>query len=1039
MSAGASNKLTAIFFDNRYLLALGIAVTLVAGLSAINGLPRLEDPVITNRSAQVLTVFPGASADRVEALVTEKIESELEEISQIKEIQSTSRSGISLITIEYKDAVQSDMVEPIASEIRDAVDAAAQEFPSEVLPPDFDNKRSTVAYTLLVALRWAEAAKGEEQLGILARRAEDLADRLRGVSGTQLVRVYGKPSEEITVEIQPEELAQRQLTSRDVAEALRRADVKVPAGLVRGGAANLLVEVDGRLDSLARVREVIVFQSEDQSRTIRLADIAQVTRSWTDPPEQVAFADGQRAILVAARVEDGGRVDQWDGAADQVLADFQANLGGRISAEVLYRQNVYTEARLSDLVGNLFLGAGVVLVVILLTMGWRRSLIVSTALPLTAAAVLFALSLQGGKLHQMSIFGMIIALGLLIDTAIVITDEVRKYLEKGKSRREAVIAAIEHLFVPLLSSTLTSVLAFLPILLLPGNAGDFVGSIGNSVILAISLSFVISLTLIAAMAGLFSSLPKTGGGRRRWRWLREGVSAPWFTRAMQGLIRQSIQRPWLGLLIGISVPILGFMAAAGLGSQFFPRTDRDMFTVQFDLPTVTSLERTVAVTAEMEALIREEAGIEHVHWLAGATFPPVYYNLIENRDNSPNYAMAAIKADSFESVDRLVPSLQKRLDEAFPEALVRVSKFAQGPPAPADVEIRLLGPDIATLQALGDEVQRRLGEHPDILHVESTLKRGEPKLWFNAQEERALTAGLSLQSIADQLQTHLEGLQGGSLIEAVEELPIRVRVPSERRREIDGVADLRLINDEGEPVPLRTVGGFELRPEAGAITRFNGERVNFVRGYSQVGALPIEITQQVLQELEESGFQPPAGYRLQVGGESENQAEALGNLQLYLPVIVTLTIAILILSFRSVRVAGILLLTAPLAVGYGLLATWVMDFPVSFNTILGCIGLVGLTFNDNIVALAALYADPQAKRGEIDAMTRQIMGIGRHLVSTTLTTIGSFLPLLLLIGGQFWPPLAIVLAGGVGGATLLAAVFTPALYRLVVARKYRTA
>ncbi|MDF1851822.1 MAG: efflux RND transporter permease subunit [Verrucomicrobiales bacterium] len=1033
-----SSRLIGLFFDNRYLLTLLMIVTLVAGLSAINGLPRLEDPVITNRNPIVITVFPGASAERVEALVTEKIEETLDEVDAIKNYDSTSRAGLSIFSIQLEDSVTKETVEPIHSEIRDALAEASATFPPEALPPFYDDNRNPVAYTLLVALRWEESEKGSDSLGILSRQAEELADRLRRVSGTELVRLYGQPAEEIQVTVRPNELAARGLTPRDVANALQRADVKIPAGQLRGDSADLLVEVTGQLDTLDRVREVIVQQASDGLATVRVGDLADVSRTWQDPPSQIAKTEGQRAIYVAARVAEDQRVDLWDSKANEVLTEFTGEIGNAIAVDTLFRQSDYTTARLGELTGNLILGSLVVVLVIFFTMGWRRSLIVSSALPLTAAATLFVVSMQGGKLHQMSIFGMIIALGLLIDTAIVITDEVRKFLAKGKNRREAVIAALRHLFVPLLSSTLTSVLAFMPILLLPGSAGDFVGSIGGSVIIAISASFLLSLTAIAAMAGIFSQAP--GKEKKKPllpRWMREGVEARWFSLGMKKIIHTSVRFPIVGLGLGAAIPVAGFLLAQTLGSQFFPRTDRDMFTVEISLPTVTTIEKTIEFADRAEALIREHEGIERVHWLAGASFPPVYYNLIEGRDNSSEYVMGVIDADRFETVNELVPRLQEQLDRAFPEALVQVKKFAQGPPANADVEFRIQGPSFATLQSLGDEVQRRLGEHPDIIHAESTLTRGEPKLYFETNEAEARAAGIDPSAVADQLQTNLEGLPGGSVIEAVEEMPVRVRVPDAGRDRIDVIADLRIVGRDGAQVPLRAIGEFQMRPETGVITRRNGERVNSVRGYAATGTLPIDITNEILADLEASEFSLPAGYRLDLGGEAENQGDAVGNLLLYLPVIVTVTIAILILSFKSVRIASILLTTAFLSVGYGLFATWVMQFPVSFNTILGCIGLVGLAFNDNIVSLAAIYSNRKARVGDVEAITEEILGCGRHLISTTLTTIGSFLPLLILIGGQFWPPLAIVLAGGVGGATFLAAVFTPAAYRLIAARKYR--
>ncbi len=1026
----------ALFFDNRYLLVLTMVVTFVAGLAAINGLPRLEDPVITNRAPLVLTRFPGASAEQVEALVTKKLEESLNEIDQIKNIDSTSRAGFSLISIELKDEVGKEDTVSISSEIRDKLSQASADFPPQISAPFLDDQRNAVAYTLITAIQWKAADDAEKSLGILSRRANELADQLRNINGTELVRIYGQPSEEILVTIDQEALAQQGLTAAAVAAALGQADVKLPAGQLRNNISTLQLEVDGEIENLDRIREIIVKQGEG-TRTVRVGDLARVERSWRTPPDQMGYTGGQRAIFVAARVAEAERVDLWDAKAKETLEGFRKTMGDTITAEPVFLQSDYTTERLGELAWNLVLGAAVVMVVILLTMGWRRSLIVSAALPLTAAGTLFVVSLQGGKLHQMSIFGMIIALGLLIDTAIVITDEIRIELAKGLKRREALVAALRHLTIPLLSSTLTTVLAFVPILLLPGGAGDFVGSIGGSVIVAVTVSFFFSLTVIAALAAIFSAPSEEGKKYRLPAWVREGIRAPWFTKPMMRIIGLAVKFPVLGILMGIAVPAVGLALAPTLGSQFFPRTDRDMFTIEVEMSSTTSIQETVKTTREIEKILREDESVERIHWLAGAVFPPVYYNIIEDKDNTPSYAMAVLKVRDFEVTTRLVPELQAKLDGKFPQARILVRKFAQGPPSAADVEMRITGPSISELQRLGDEARLKLAGQPQVLHTEVTMARGDPKFIFKPDEAAALAAGLTPTEISIQLQHLLEGVPGGSLIEAVEELPVRVRVGAEKRDSIEEIANLRLVGSDGALVPLRAIGKFHLEPETSAITRRNNERVNTILGYVSTDGLPIDITTATKKALDESDFKLPPGYQFSLGGESENQADAVGNLLLYLPVIVTLTIATLVLSFKSLRMALILLSIAPLAVGYGLLATWVIQFPISFNTILGCIGLVGLAFNDNIVVLAAIHADKDARRGDIEAIKRVVAGTGRHLVSTTLTTIGSFLPLLIIVGGQFWPPLAVVLAGGVGGATFLAAVFTPAAYRLIAARKYR--
>ncbi|MEM9080390.1 MAG: efflux RND transporter permease subunit [Verrucomicrobiota bacterium] len=1021
----------AVFFDNRYLLVLTIIVTFVAGYSALIGLPRLEDPVIVNRGPVVLTSFPGATADRVESLVTEPLEEQLDEIDAIKNVESTSRSGFSFINIELKDAIGHEDLDPILSQIRDKLRIASANFPAGAQEPFLDEQRSPVAYTRIVSLRFPEEIAEDENLGILARRAEVLSDAFFSINGTQLVRIFGQPEEEIEVRIDRDGLAERGLSPRDLVSALRKADVKIPAGQLRSTSSNLLLEIEGSFDSVQRIREVIVSRSEQADQFVRVADVASVKKTIRQPPTQIAFSGNQREILIAARVSENERVDLWNEKVTAMLAEFSQTQGSGIQLTSVFEQNEYTQSRLQELIGNLLLGVVVVLAVIFLSMGWKRAFIVGLAIPLTAGATLFIISLQGGKLHQMSIFGMILGLGVLIDSAIVITDEVRKELQLGLSKRDAVIKAVTHLFTPLLSSTATSILAFLPILLLPGSAGDFVGSISSSVIIALTLSFFFSMTVIAALAGLLSNSP--GKQKKNWlpRFAREGLELRWFGLFMRLIIGWAIRFPVLGIIISLIIPILGFKLAPTLGSQFFPRTDRDMFIVEIALPTTTAIDSTVKLAKEADTLIRAQDGFQDLHWLAGASFPPVYYNLIQSRDNSSFYASGIVKVDSFETTSTLVPALQELLETRFPQARIRVSKFAQGPPAVADVELRLSGPNVARLQQLGNQIQQRLSEHPDILYAEQTLSRGEPKLWFQLNEITARSAGFEPADVAEQLVANTEGLLGGSILEGIETLPVRVRLPSSQRNEVQQLEDLQIVNRSGQPVPLSAIGQFDLRPDVGAITRRNGQRVNTIQGYARIGSLPIDITNEIRMQLEDSNFLLPSGYELSVGGESENQDEAVGNLFLYLPIIVTLTIAILILSFKSLRLALILLLTAPLAAGFGLFATWTIGFPVSFNTILGTIGLIGLAFNDNIVVLAAIRSNPAARQSDFQAITEEVLACGRHLISTTLTTIGSFLPLLILIGGQFWPPLAIVLAGGVAGATLMAAFFTPAMYRLL--------
>jgi multidrug efflux pump subunit AcrB len=463
-----------------------------------------------------------------------------------------------------------------------------------------------------------------------------------------------------------------------------------------------------------------------------------------------------------------------------------------------------------------------------------------------------------------------------------------------------------------------------------------------------------------------------------------------------------------------------------------------MFDVKVWMPRDTGIERTRDVLAEVEAVARDHAEVRQVHWLAGNSFPSVYYNLVMNRDDQPYFGQGVIVTHSPDATNRLVPKLQRAIDARVPQAQVVLDKFGQGPPTDADVAYELYGPDPARLQALGEQVRRVLQTHPDVLHTRTTLPRGQPKLWLAADEDEAVLAGFALGDLARQLDANLDGVAGGALIEDLTRMPVRVRWAEAPRRDLAQVASTNFVAPDGRFVPLASLGDLALRPETPAIPRIDAERVNVVQGYPREGVLPIDVATAVLDRLEAEGFALPPGYRMELAGEVEASGEATSNLAAFAPVIATLMVATLVLVFRSLRIFAILMLAAGLSAGLGLAGTWAIDFPISFNTILGTIGLVGLAFNTSIVVLAAIRANPAARACDPDAVAEEVLGTGRHLLSTTLTTIGGFMPLLLLTGGNFWPSLAVVLAGGVAGAMLLAMAFTPSAY-LLLHRRGRTA
>lgn len=1019
------------FYLSGHLLALSIIILFVAGISALTTLPRLEDPRIDNRNVLVITSFPGASAERVEALVTDVIEDELRQLYEIKELRSNSRVGISVITVALDDWVDSSTNEGIFSKIRDRLREASRRFPEGAREPILDDKRGATSFTLMVALQ----PQGELQPMspmILTRLGDDLADRLRNVSGTELVRNYGGTLEEINVTISPQQLSSTGLSVAEASRIIAANDPKLPAGVMRNPQQNVRIQVAEELDSLDTLRNIPLVTS-DNGNYLRLGDIATIRRSSRTPPKEQVLYQGAEAVVVAARMNTNVRVDKWMVNAKKVVAEFEAQYQGSAQVSIIFDQNRYTGARLNDLTQNLLLGSLVVMAVVMLFMGNRAAWIVGITLPLSAAFTLFSLNIYGQQIHQMSIFGIIIAIGLLIDNAIVITDEIRaNLLNPDLSRLQALVKSLRHLFVPLLASTLTTVLGFMPIFLLPGNIGDFVSPIAISVVMALIGSLFISLTIIAALAARFlKRFPANDGENKNEapKWYQQGIQMPEATAWFRGLLNRAIRKPLYGLMFSVSLPILGFVLASQLGNVFFPAADRDQFEIYLWLPNGSSIYQTKAVAKDIDQYIQSKEGVEQTTWLVGGSIPSFYYNQVMTKDNTPYYAQAVITSDGISSAKRLIGELQNELDEKFTNAKIVVRAFGQGPPIYAPVGVDIYGTDLERLSELGNKVRLAMSKVPGITHSTASINNSDPELIMDTNSDRSQLADLTLADIARQLQSAIEGQLGGSILEGTEEIQVRVQIAGEERDSVDSLATLPLVNARlganQQWVPVSAMGEFVLQPSISGINRMDGVRVNKIEAYLMPNVSAVDASKELMALLDTPEFQLPDGYYLKVQGDADKQREAMGQLAAYAPVLLALMIATLILSFNSVKLAGVIGAVAILSVGLGMLSLWISGLPLGFNPMLGIVGLIGVAINGSIVVIASINGNPLAKAGDIDEIVRETMGCSRHILSTTVTTVGGFIPLLLFSEGSFWPPLAVVLAGGVGFSIVLSLVFTP--------------
>ncbi|MES0809927.1 efflux RND transporter permease subunit [Roseibium sp. SCPC15] len=1023
-----------LFFRQPRLVALTLLVIIAAGLSALVGIGRQEDPTITNLFATVTTVYPGADPGRVEALVTEKIEEELREVEEIDVIESTSASSISIIQIELLDTLTEEVIEQAWSEIRDKIGDATREFPQGVLEPEF----STEGAGAFAAISALVPRHDDVSEAVLLRYAETLSDELRNVPGTKSVEIFGEIEEEILVQVDPAILTSLSLSVDQVSAAIQNADAKVRAGRLRASNRELLIEVQGEIEALDRIRQVPVSVSNSGIVT-RVGDVAKVLKGKREPAEEIALSGGRPAILVAAKVADGLQVDTWMARVRNRIANFEADMPHSIEHRLVFDQSTYTIERLSNVGLNIAIGMSLVVIVLLVTMGLRSALIVAMVLPVVTLASFATMKLIGLPLHQMSLTGLIVALGLLVDAGIVMTDEIGQALQRGDTRTTAVGKAVRRLFAPLLASTVTTALSFMPMVLLPGAPGDFVGAIAIAVIIMLLWSFVVAVTLTAAIAGWVLPL------KRQTVRLSSFRPVSMLTVPFRFSLRLAMRNPASSVVLSLVLPVIGFLSMPTLTAQFFPGVDRNQFHIEVELADGTAIAQTTQTAQAIDNYLAQVDGVKQVSWVIGRSAPAFYYNIVGARDRAPGFAQALVKTKSAKATAELVPNLQYALSGSFPEARILVRDLVQGPPVDAPVELRLVGPSLEVLRERGDALRQLASGIEEVTIVRTTLDAGAPKLKFEVNEDKARLVGLGLADVARQLEATLEGATGGSLIEGTEELPVRVRVGDPQRADLAKIASLPLLPAHGtsgsasyEGVPLSAIADVQLEPSMGQVNRRNGERVNTVQAFVQYGVLPEEALKKLQAEMQTAGFVLPEGYRIETGGDSDARADTLANLIGSLGLIVPLSIAAVVLTFNSFRLTAVTFVVAILSAGLSLLALAVFQYPFGINAIIGVIGSIGVSINAAIIILTGMQQNERAVHGDQNAMVDVVMGSSRHIVSTTLTTFGGFLPLI-VEGGGFWPPFAMSIAGGVLLSTVISFYFAPPMFALVYARRRRTA
>ncbi len=1017
---------------NARTILLFVALIVVAGLSAFSQLPRTEDPYFPARFAFVQTQFPGADAELIESLLTEPLERALRTKKVVKNIESNSSFGFSTIVIELEHYLHRDELDDAWSEILDEVDLFSVRLPEGASKPFLEKERFP-GYTMVYGLTLENAGDSDidNDVVLLSRIAQDVESELLSVPGTVYVDTVGDPGEEVLVELDMAKVITSGLSIAEISRRIAAADTKVSAGSITGGKHRFAIEVSGSFKDLERLRKIPLLTSSEGA--LLLGDVATVKRTPVSPAPVYALISGERGLAVGARMNADLRSDRWSKNVKDRMQEYQQSLPSNVSLQLIFNQDDYTSDRLLNLVINVLIGFSLIFLVLLCTLGWRSALIVAASLPLTILFALSAMNILGRSIDQMSVTGLIIALGIMVDNAIVMADTVARYRGLGLSRIEAQIKSVKRLWMPLLGSTLTTVFAFMPMAVQQGPTGEFISGLGVSVIFSLIGSFIVSQIFVAGMAARFLSAKKG-----KVNWFASGVRLPFLGSFLRRAIDSAIRHPVIAVLLLITPSVAGIYGASTLPTEFFPPSDRDMINIEVYMPVSNNAASTKSLIEQVDSELAGDEEIESLHWFIGSNAPKVYYNLLYSADGAQHYAQAMVRMTDFKVANRKVSELQRLLDAKFPEAQFVIRRFQQGPPF-APIEVRVFGDDIDTLSMLGEKIKARLLSLPGVINGQTSISQGEPKALLAADEGILQSIGLTMSDTASQTLAATDGLVQAQLLEDTQSVPIKVR--ANYYKEDTGVllTDIplqgRLEGDDGLfSTPLSSLADVVYIPVRNTIARRNGKRMNNITAYLEDGVLPSEVLKVFRESLLSDPIEFPQGYEIGYGGEAEQSDEAIGGLFATFGLIAVLMVTSIVMAFNSFRLTALILFVGFLSAGLGMLSLWVSQFPFGFTTILGIMAMIGLAINAAIVILAECRSNAQACRGEREAIVHSVMHCSRHITSTTITTIMGFLPLL-LAGGGFWPPFAIVVAGGTLLTTILSLLLVPVIFSQLARRR----
>lgn len=982
------------------------------GWNSFVRIPRSEDPQLDVPASQVIVVLPGANAVELERLVARPLEDALQELDDVEEVTASISDGVAVVAVEFTYGTDTDAK---YDDVLRQVNVVRPELPDTIVSVEVRRVQTTNVATMQMALVSQDAGYAR-----LQDLAEELRKRLEAVPGIRDAEKWAYPLKQVRVTLDLDRLAATGIPLDRVIGAIQGDAASVPAGGAEAGARRFSVKTTGAYDTLDDVADTLL--GGDVRAPVRLRDVAEV--GWTTEDLEVfGRFNGERAVFVTTRMRSGANVLAVRDGLRAAVERFRGELPGDVRLELAFDQALNVERRLGGLYHDFAIAIALVLVT-LLPLGLRAAGLVALSVPLSVAMGLTVLYLTGFGLEQLSIVGLVIALGLLVDDSIVVVENIARFRRQGVPPTEAALRATGQIAVAVVGTTATVIFSFVPILMLPGGAGQFIRSLPLAVIYTVLASMVVSLTIIPFLASRVLTGSEDPEGNVFLRGLQRAIHATY-----RPLLHLCMRRRAATLAVAAGLVAASLALVPAIGFSLFPKAGTPQFLVRIDAAEGTSIAATDALAREVERIVAETPGVAWWFTTVGRGNPQVYYNEIpvQRRANVAEL-FVSLEEDAVPRATSLLDGLRGRL-AALPGAQVVVKEFQNGPPIEAPIAVRVIGPDLAVLERAAARLEAILLATEGTENVDNPLRTPRTDLRVRVDRAAAAAAGVAEAQIDRMVRLGFAGLEVARFREEDgDEYAIQLALERGPRAGLDAWERIQVPTTQGTWVRASQVAHLEFESGPAVIQRFERERSVTVRSWVRTGYNTDRLTAQVAARLGE--LELPSGYRWELGGEAESRAESFGGFDTAILVAVFGVLAVIVLEFRSFRGTLVVASVIPLGVVGGLAALWLTGYTLSFTATIGFIALVGIEIKNSIL-LVDFTNQLRADGVPLDEAIERAGEI-RFLpvVLTTATALGALLPLA-LARSEFYSPLAVVIMGGLVSSLLLSRVVTPVLYSLL--------